>query len=783
MSVSRMLVSGCCVAALCWGTGAAAQNAGSQGGIETVVVTAQKRTEDIQTVPLTVQAFDTKAIQDLGIKSSTDLSQFTPNVSIALPAGAGNQPIIAIRGVGLNDYDTNNAGPNGVYFDEVYLSAPASQTFQAFDLERIEVLKGPQGTLYGRNTSGGAINFISIKPTDYYTGDFHVEYSSFDTYQIEGGVGGPIADGLSGRLAFVKNGSGGYTYNAFTNGRENGANNIAGRAFLQWEPIEDLTFLLNVHGGSVANRPAEYRHMGSINSGTGDPCSVSEVLSGTAANGAACTDIFGYGTPQNFYAGSYNRREHLKVHNWGGYLRADYSYGSLNFVSLSAFDHNDKLHPEDTDASPNRLLEIDFGVNSKTFTQEFRVSQSTDEYNWLLGLYYLSETLRQNQPLYVLLDADLFFGPGAGSDPTVGSQIDYDNSRQVTNSYAVFGQGDYKLTDKLKLTLGARFTGESKSFQYAAGSQFQVGGINDLGPVIPILPPPGESFDRTLSNTSFNWKAALDYQWTDKILTYVSASTGFKSGGFNGSFLATVPTPSLLPIAAAQISAQLQPIKPERITAYEVGLKSTFFDDRLLVNAALFYNDYRDLQVFILVPIPSPIPGGLPLGTNILTNARKAHMEGLDLQFVGKPTDQLTLSAQIGVLQAKVDSDDSTPAQPDSYHGHQLPLAPHLSVALAADYRVPLEGGNLDFQVNASYKSHQYFDVANNPHLTEEPYWLENARIAYSFDDDKWEVAGYIHNISDQHYFLDIFDLSFVGYYQGIMGQPRTIGAEVNYHF
>src|SRR5690348_1489572 len=143
--------------------------AADTGAIETVVVTAEKRAEDVQTIPVTVQAFTAKAITDLGIKNSTDLSQFTPNVDIGLVAGNGNQPIISIRGVGLNDYDTNNAGPNGVYVDEVYLSSPASQTFQAFDLERIKVLKGPQGPLYGRNTSSGAVNFIGSKPAYEFT--------------------------------------------------------------------------------------------------------------------------------------------------------------------------------------------------------------------------------------------------------------------------------------------------------------------------------------------------------------------------------------------------------------------------------------------------------------------------------------------------------------------------------------------------------------------------------------------------------------------------------------
>src|SRR5512140_3548604 len=211
---NRIVLTGCAAAAL--GIGVAQAAVETTGRIETVVVTAEKRSEDIQAVPISIQAFTAKQINDLGIKASTDLSQFTPNLDIALPAGNGNQPIITIRGVGLNDYDTNNAGPNGIYLDEVYLSSPASQTFQAFDLERIEVLKGSQGTLHGRNTSGRAINFISATPTDEFTGNFHGEYGAYGTYQLEGALGGQITDGLDGRIAVVHNGSGGYTLNALT---------------------------------------------------------------------------------------------------------------------------------------------------------------------------------------------------------------------------------------------------------------------------------------------------------------------------------------------------------------------------------------------------------------------------------------------------------------------------------------------------------------------------------------------------------------------------------------
>jgi iron complex outermembrane receptor protein len=752
MPVSRALAIGCCAAALL-----SSATASAESGIETVVVTAQKRSEDAQAIPLTVQAFSAKAISDLGIKASTDLGRFSPNVDIALPAGAGNQPIIAIRGVGLNDYDTNNSGPNGVYLDEVYLSSPASQTFQAFDLERIEILKGPQGTLYGRNTSGGAIDFISAKPTDDMTGELHAEYGSFDTFQVEGAVGGEIADGLDARIAAVHNGSGGYTYNALTGGRENGADNSAGRAQLQWKPREDLTLLLNVHAATVANRPAEYRHLGARDPVTGALCSVARVY---AKNGD-CVDAFGYGTPTDFYAGAYERQQHLNVNGWGTSLRADYDLGGIVLTSLSAYERNSKLHPEDSDASPNRELEIDFGVRSDTFTQELRAAHSGDDTNWVVGAYYLGEDLSQDQPLYILLDAG-----------DAGAEIVRDDSRQVTDSYALYGQGDYKLTDRLKLTLGGRFTGESKSFRYRQGNEVQENGQFDA-PVWFPGPGPDAFFKESISDTAFNWKAAADYHIADALMTYVSVSTGFKSGGFNGSFLSQDPM---------QIAAQLAPIKPEHVTAYETGVKSTFFDDRLLFDAAAFYNDYSNLQIFVLAPVP-----GTELATNILANARKAHMLGADIQIEAKPIDNLTLSAQIGLLNARIDSHEQINVDASGNavraNGHQLPLSPHVTMSALADYRIPLGADHLDLQFGASYKSHQFFDVANSPYLTQGDYWLENARIAYGFDGDKWEVAGYVRNLSGEKYFLDVFDLSFLGLYQGIMGQPRTIGAEVNVKF
>jgi iron complex outermembrane receptor protein len=750
--------------------------------VQEIVVTAQRRSENIQQVPVTVQAFTAKTISDLGIKSSADLGQVTPNVDIAMPAGAGNQPIITIRGIGLNDYDTNNAGPNGIYVDEVYLSSPASQTFQTFDLQRIEVLKGPQGTLYGRNTSGGAINFVGVKPTDTPEADFHLEYSSYNTFNFEGGAGGPIAPDLDARIGLVVNQSQGYGYNELTHNHEDGANNAAGRFQLLWKPTDKVKVLWNLHGGYVNNRPTEYRHIGDLLPGT-QYNAVPTKCSVAAAYAGDCVDLFGYGTPSGFYDGAYNRQQHLKVNSFGSYLRVDADLGYLDLTSITAFEHDDKIHPEDSDASPNQLLEINFGVRSNTITQELRASHSEQKYDWVAGLYYLYEDLHQNQPINILLDGDKFFGPGgcdavfADNPPTIYdlehpistcAERAFDYSHQTTNAYAAFGQGDYFITDNLKLTLGGRLTSENRSFSYLGSVEYQYGGMGNYTPLVQLADT-NEGFN----DTNFSWRTGLDYHFTHSVHAYASVATGYKSGDFNGSFLSNVPE---------EITLQLKPVLPETVTSYEVGIKSELFDNRLIFNLSAFYNDYRKMQVFVLVP---PVAGGSGLPVNVLDNAQRAHTEGIDAEMIARPISNLTATFNLGLLDTRLDTfiANVDPSQPN-YSGDQLPLAPHFSFATLIDYKVPVGQGDLDFQFSANYRSHQFFDISNDPYITQTGYWLENVRVAYQFPGDKWEVAAFVRNLSGQKYLLDAFDLtSPFGFIQGIEGAPRFIGGEINFRY
>jgi iron complex outermembrane receptor protein len=745
---------------------AAAQRAGgasvdSDTELTTIVVTAQKRAEDIQSVPISIQAFTGRDLEQLGIRSSSDLGQFASNVEIALPAGAGNQPLISIRGIGLNDYDTNNAGPNGIYVDEVYLSSPSSQTFAMFDLQGVEVLKGPQGTLYGRNTSGGAINMTSVKPSDDFSANLHADYGSYNTANLEGAIGGPITSTIDGRFAFNANRSDGYMHNLLTGDNENGANNYAVRGMLLFKPIENLKILFNVHAGQVNNRPTEYRHIGtfdpaSLATGTPTVCSPAQAYAGN------CVDLFGYGTPSKFYDGAYNRQQHLRVTTAGSYLRVDYDAGVVNLTSISAVDYNDKLHPEDTDTSPNRLLEINYGVRSTNYSQEFRVSQNRDTYNWVAGLYYLHEKLNQNQPLFFGLDGDTIFGaPGAFDGIAFRA---FDTSQQITDARALFGQGEYFLTDKLKLIVGGRVTDEHRTFDYDGSIQYQQGGEDSFGPVQPV-----GSAHESLQNAAFSWRTGLNYNFTKDILGYASIATGYKSGDFNGSFLSLVPS---------EIAFQLRPVKPEHVKTYEVGIKSTLLERRLIVDASLFYNQYRDLQVFQLINVPGDLP------VNDLLNAPKAHTQGLDLQITAKPTSQLSATLQLGVLQTKVDESVANAAAAlSSFTGNQLPLAPHVTVSSIVQYRIPLGVNALNLMANANYKSHVFFDVYNDPYIQQGGYWIGNLRASYEFEKN-WEIGAYVNNVANKEYYSDKFNLtSTFGFIQGIVGTPRIAGVEFNWRY
>ncbi len=742
--------------------------------VNEVVVTVQRRAENIQAVPANVQAITTRQLDALGINDTSDLDRVSTNFEVQEPNGMGNNPIITIRGIGLNDYDSNNAGPNGVYADEIYQSSPASQMLQVYDMERVEVLKGPQGTLYGRNASGGAVNFISKKPTDDFSADMHLELSEYDTVNLSGGVGGPLAQNLDGRISLSIMQGGGYVHNDVTGKAENDNNIWGTRLQLKWKPIAPLTMSFNIHGSIMNQNNGPYQHVSTFVPGTQG--GANPVQCPTAAIYAGqCVDLWGLKTPAGYWDGDYVGDRKVKMNSLGASVRADYALGDITLTSLTGIEHNDKVEPDDTDAGPYNMVRNWYYMRATSVSQELRATQTTDRFNWVAGLYYMYEDLHQNQPQEILYDFDQYGGFGIPPGPGNGDDIAYntqDKSTQLTNAYAAYGQGTYDIFKALKLTLGGRYTYETKSFDYFGSEQLQMGGEGNFGPNMDF-PNIGVQESR---HANFSYKAVLDYYFTPMVHTYASIATGFKSSDFNGSFLTFTTDPVLL-------ARQLAPVLPEHVTTYEIGLKSTLLDHKLILNIDGFYNDYRDMQVFSLVDVTES--NGLPGIAEVLDNAPKVRTDGVEFEATARPIRGLTGTFNVGLLDTKLIQfvETRAPGAPD-YSGNRLPSSPKVTFTAVVDYRHPFADGTLDFQFSASYKSLQYFDYTQNPFVSQPAYWLENIRAGYEFDHGKWEIAAFVRNLSNQKYEDDIFDLrSPFGFLQGITGKPRWIGAEVNCHF
>lgn len=740
---------------------AAAQDQGAAAesgeGIGDIVVTAQRREQNLQDVPVAVTAFSGDAIADLGIQSSSDIAGVVPNLEIGLPGGEGNQPLIYIRGVGLADTNSNNAGPNGVYVDEVYVSSPGAQTFQLFDLERVEVLKGPQGTLYGRNATGGAINFITAKPSRDFQAQASLSYGSFDTISGEAAVGGPISDSVRFRLSGTGAHSSGYIDNLLTGRRENGQGSFALRGQLALDVADNFDALLSVHGGKVDVRSPQYRSLGILDPATGftTPCAEDAILANQ------CGNVFGYVSPEGFYDGNYNRSDRLVVKNWGTSARLNWELGGVAITSISAYDWNDKLHREDTDASPASILDIDYGVRSKTFTQELRLSGSGSGITWVFGGYYLHETLSQNQT------GDLFrelrpLTPDGGADTggvtTGGAPVLFSRTlnRQTTDAMAIFGQAEVELSPSLRATLGGRYNFERKRFTAAAQLEDDIiDGFPIPGGILPLY-----AFDNRKSFENVSFKIGLDYDITDDVMAYASVSTGFKSGGFNGGFLSFDP---------AEAAVQAQPFEEETLTAYEVGLKSTLFDRRLRFNAAAFYYDYKDLQLYTLINT-----GAIPL--TLLDNAANATIYGAEFEMIAKPADRFDITLNLGLLDTEIK--DFTSAGTD-FSGNRLALSPTVTFSGIANYEIPLSAGlAFAIQPSVSYRSRQYFSADNSPLLEQKGYWLVGGRIALKDEDGRWEVAVFARNLTRKKYINYAVDLSDFGFIEQFRGEPRMFGIE-----
>jgi iron complex outermembrane recepter protein len=735
--------------------------------LEEVVVTAQKKDEMLKDVSVSVTAFSGSTLKELNMTNSVDIAAHTPGLNIGTPVGEGNNPSITLRGVGLNDFNDNNEGPVAVYRDEVYQSAMAGLTFQIFDLERVEILRGPQGTLYGRNATGGLVNFISEAPDQYTSGYAELTVAENSQIKLEGAIGGSITEKIQARLSLATNDYDGYVENR-VGSDANEADNQAYRLQVRFEFTDEWSALLNIHGGESDTNAPKYQH--------------------EASDGVA--DIYGYrDTDGDEFAGDYDRDGVLNIENDGGFVRIDYEGDTVEFVALTAIESVDKLHQEDTDMGPFPGIEPTFGADIEQFSQEFRWAGETDSLSWVAGAFYFSSEVDNTLDLHinwqdgfmdfvdnVLPEADggtggllgaVGYVPGvdpAAMIPFLTYDVDYE---QETKSYSVFGQVDYELTDELTLIVGLRYTSEDREFDYinAFGDRDGDGlsAAEDGYFTLAWRDVVGETewfiFSGDIDNTNVSGKIGIDYQLNFDTLLFASFSRGFKSGGFNGGFLDT--SDGILP--------QNTPYDEEILDSYEVGIKTALFENQVRVNATAFYYDYQDYQALTFS------------GLSQFINNADTIVYGLDLEVVWLPGENWDVQVGASLLDTEV---EEVTVQGVVVNDTEMVLAPEFTFNGLVRYSLPIgENNTLAFQIDFSHQGDHFFDITNSDLSEEDAYTVYNTRIGYQMGEHL-NIAAWVKNLTDEEYRVYTFDFTGpAGFNQQFFAPPRWAGLTVRYEY
>lgn len=506
------------------------------GAIDEIVVTAQKREQSLQDVAVAVTAFTGQDIVDQGITQAKYIAAQTPNL-LTKNAVGNTAPIFSIRGLSLNDFATNGTQPVGVYVDEVYLVNNSQLSFQVFDLERVEALKGPQGTLYGRNTTAGAVNFISRKPTDDFNADVTLTVGNYDALTIEGAMSGPLGENLSGRFSFASENWGeGFFTNTASNEDHGAVERLGWRGQLQWDAGGAATVLLKLHGGRDRSDNWYYSLLAN-ESGLpeGDLIVAADPVDG------------------DIYQGAFNSFPQIDNEALGVALTVDWDLEGFSVRSISAYEAMDYARQEDFDSTTLSAGNNDYTGELTTYSQELRfTSLGNRGWDWIVGAFYGVDELDESD-VFDETDHPFFLG-------LVLDEI----YKQETTSLALYNHNDIALTDAWTLTAGVRFTDEERTF---------TGGTIGFAEV-----------DSTVSYSELTGRLGVDYSFGDKAMAYASYSRGYKTGGFTGFFVF--------------VPEEKDPYNPEFINAYEVGFKSDLVNGLLRLNGAAFRYDYEDLQAF-----------------------------------------------------------------------------------------------------------------------------------------------------------------------------------------
>jgi iron complex outermembrane receptor protein len=708
---------------------ATAQTAGSAAEarfLEDVVVTAQKREQSLQEVPIALSVVTAADIENRSINDFTELLAEMPNTVIV--QNNVTAPRINIRGVRSATLNPGVESAVGMQIDDVFLGRPSAFSSTLIDVERVEVLRGPQGTLFGKNTIGGLINIVTRTPAFETEGALDLTYGNYDLQQARGYLSGPlIGNSVAGKISFSTRQQDGWGEN-----RNPVADNFNGTDF--W----------GVRGQLLGNFGEDSSWLLTLEKSEDDsPQSFLDVRSGsvTAFDDDPFDREIETDTPTYF-----DREQEAAS------LRVDWRLGELELVSVSAYRSLDFFGNSDNDFTAVPIFETGGGEQQEQFSQEFRLLGSRGDLNWLLGLFWFDQEQNASTPL--ILGEATPPAIGAGNIPGYTERADT-FAAVDSESLAVFGSIDYRFNDDWQLVAGLRYTADEKDFAYEQQTSiFEIGGfpIN----IISFFAPPVAPYADSLSDSDWSGDISLTRYISDDMNVYFKYARGFKAGGFDASFSST-----------SQIGDRV--FDAEYLDSFEVGYKSELADGRVRLNAALFYSDYEDKQETVFN------------GLNFVTaNAAEAEIYGLELDLTAAVTSGLTLIASLGLQESEY-SDFTIDGADNS--GNALQGVPELTASLAALLDGEFSNGwGWLLRTSVSYVDESYDTVSNNPDFIIEDRTLVNARLALSSPSGKYAFALWGKNLFNEDYVIGYNTNPVLGVWHSF-NEPRYLGMEFRMNF
>jgi len=715
--------------------------------IETITVTSQKRIERLIEVPISVTNISELELSQRGIKQLRDVQDLAPNLQMS--QGSDFNASIMIRGVGANSRNIGFDSRVGVYIDGVYLGQSPAINQGLVDLERVEVLRGPQGTLFGKNAIAGAINLISKKPSQALDGKVSLNVGNFGTRELSAQLNLPLGEETSANVFVNQFEQQGHVYNALTDEHVGGKDGVAARINVVSTLSErlDLSF-------SADTTNQDRLALGGV--------SLTGPLGGHPSQGAF-GDVLN-GTASDKYTSFQDRDMDENKSIWGGSLTLDYSFDNdFSFKSITAYRDTQIEIGIDADYSSLGLVETEYDDHYQQTSQEFQlISPQQDGFDYIVGLYLFS--------LDSSTTRDAFGGAHVGyfGDPRISAfqQVIASSGDIKTSSYALFGNANWQLSQALKLGVGLRYSHEEKSVDW------NIDGSNSGFFNIAT----GDVEDKR-SDAALSPSVNLNYAINDNSQAYARVSTGFKSGGYNLDFV------------TSELLSEGVEFNEESVVSYEIGYKTEMLDNRLRLNSSIFIANYDDYQVNQYVNL-----GGGRTALSI-TNAAKVTTQGLELELAYQATDDFSIMGSLGLLDATFDKFDGAGAQGGSADGNYLPNAPELTASISGQYYVPLPSlsSTLLLRGDYNYSGEQFFNVQNDrdyplPDGTTVDYGLGdsystvNARISLLSDNGFWEFSLWGKNLADSDH-LTYSAREFLGAVIGSYAMPRSYGVEATFNF